>query len=79
MLYVIAIFIPPLALLFAGKLVHAFLNLIFYVAGLALLLAAGLGLILLIPCVIHAFAVIGGKNADKRADRIVRAINQGNR
>lgn len=66
MLYVIAIFCPPIALILAGKPGKALLGLILWILGW-------------LPGVIYAFVVIGGKNADKRTDRVVKAIQAGQR
>jgi hypothetical protein len=77
MLYVIAIFLPPLALLLAGKLGHALLSLLLVCISIPLMFV-GIGFLIHLAPVIHAFVVIGGRNADKRTDRIVRAV-QGER
>lgn len=77
MLYLIAIFLPWLALLLAGKPFQALVSL-----GLALLSAIGLlffllpGLLLWLLSVAHAFAVIGNARADKRARRIIAAVRE---
>ena len=66
MMYVVAIFLPPLAVLLCGKPFQALFNLC--LCGF-----------FWIPAVVHAFVVIGGQNADRRTDRIVDAIRQGKR
>lgn len=63
MLYVIAFFLPPVGLLLAGKPFQALINIPLF-------------LLFWLPGMIHAFVVIGGKNADKRTDRIVQAMQQ---
>ena len=57
MLYLLAIVIPPLAVLLIGKPVQAVLNL-------------GLTLLLWIPGIIHALLVVHEYKADKRFDRM---------
>ena len=77
MLYIFAIFLPPLTPLFAGRPFSFLLNLFFYIAGLALTLFFGLGLILIIFCMIHSCAVASDHYRDEREsdiDRIVEAV-----
>jgi uncharacterized membrane protein YqaE (UPF0057 family) len=59
----LAIFLPPLAVLLCGKPIQAVLNLF-------------LTICFWIPGVIHAFMVVGSRNADKRNDRLIDAIKQ---
>jgi uncharacterized membrane protein YqaE (UPF0057 family) len=63
MRYVLAIFLPPVAVLICGKPVQALLNFI-------------LTLFLWIPGVIHACFVVHNYYADRRTDRIVKAIGR---
>ena len=63
MRYLIAILLPPLAVLLCGKPLQALLNLV-------------LCLCLWIPGVVHALFVVNSHLNDKRADRVVRAIRQ---
>ena len=75
MLYLIAFFLSPLALLLAGKPFQAFLNAILYLlAWLGLLLFAAPGVLLWLIGVAHACLVISGKRADQRTRRIVEAV-----
>lgn len=60
MLYLLAIFLPPVAVLIAGKPFQALLNI-----GLSLLI---------IPGIIHAWMVVSNHYADKRTGRIVDAM-----
>ena len=79
MLYFIALFCSPLALLLAGKPVQALLNAILYVLafiGLAAFFVPGVLCWLL--GVVHAFAVISSQKADRRAERIAAAVRQRN-
>jgi uncharacterized membrane protein YqaE (UPF0057 family) len=61
MLYLLAVFLPPLAVLLCGKPFQAILNCL-------------LCLLLWIPAVIHAFIVISSRDAERRTDRLVQAI-----
>lgn len=63
MLYLLAILLPPLAVLIAGKPVQAMVNVL-------------LTLLLWIPGVIHAFMVVGNYYADKRTGRLEKAIRE---
>lgn len=63
MRYIIAIFLPPLAVFLCGKpfqgILNIFLTLLFWVPGM-----------------VHALFVVHNHLADKRTDRIVRAIGE---
>jgi uncharacterized membrane protein YqaE (UPF0057 family) len=61
MLYILAILLPPLAVLICGKPFQFLLNIV-------------LCLVLWIPGVIHAILVVHDRNADKRAQRIIKAV-----
>ena len=61
MRYLIAILLPPLAVLLCGKPVQFFLNIV-------------LTLLFWIPGMIHAILVVNSHLADKRTDRVVRAV-----
>lgn len=61
MLYLVAILLPPLAVLIAGKPIQALLN-------------VGLTLLLWIPGMTHAILVVSNYYADKRTGRVVSAI-----
>ena len=66
MLYLLAILLPPIAVLFCGKpiqfIFNIFLTLFFYLPGM-----------------IHAILVVNAHLADKRAERIERAILESQR
>jgi uncharacterized membrane protein YqaE (UPF0057 family) len=64
-LYLLAIFLPPVAVLCCGKPGAALLNFI-------------LTLCLWVPGVIHAILVVAEFKADKRASRIIRATQTKN-
>ena len=59
----LAIFLPPVAVLLCGKPFQALINLF-------------LTLFLWIPGMIHAILVVNGKNADKRNEKLVDAITE---
>lgn len=61
MLYLLAIILPPLAVLFVGRPIQALLNL-------------GLSLLGWLPGVIHAVLVVNEYKADKRAERQAKMI-----
>jgi uncharacterized membrane protein YqaE (UPF0057 family) len=60
MLYLFALVLPPLAVLFCGKPVQAILNVILTLLGW-------------IPGVIHACLVVSSHHADVRQARLIRA------
>lgn len=63
MLYLLAILLPPVAVLVAGKPVQAVLNIF-------------LTLMLWVPGMIHAIMVISSYHADKRTGRLEKAIRE---
>lgn len=63
MLYILAFFVPPLAVLFAGKPFQALLNL-------------GLTALLWLPGAIHAILVVKDHKADKRMEKQVKLMKQ---
>ena len=63
MRYLLAIVLPPIAVLFCGKPVQAMLNVVLTVLGY-------------FPGMIHAILVVSSYQADKRAARIVKAIRE---
>ncbi len=62
MRYLLAIILPPLAVLICGKPIQALINLLLCV-------------LLWIPGVIHAMGVVSNYYADKRTGRIVQALS----
>ena len=64
MRYLLAIILPPVAVLLCGKPVQALLNLV-------------LTLFFWIPGAIHALFVVNSHLADKRAERVVKAVEKG--
>ena len=64
MRYLIAILLPPLAVFLCGKPVQGILNIF-------------LTLAFWIPGAIHALFVVHNHLADKRADKIIKAVEKG--
>lgn len=65
MLYIVAFFLPPVAVLFSGKPIQALVNFL-------------LCFLFWIPAVIHALLVVRDHYADRRTRKIVRAIKASN-
>ena len=72
MIYLVAILVPPLALLFKGKIFQAILNAVLWVLSLVFLVLGGF--ILWAICVIWAILAIKGANEAERHQEIVDAI-----
>ena len=63
MLYLVAILLPPVAVLIAGKPVQALLNVL-------------LTLLFYVPGLIHALLVVNNYYADKRTNRVVKEMQK---
>lgn len=74
MIYVVAILIPPLALLIEGKIFQAIINAVFWILLMILTIGSGFIIISLLA-VIHAVVVVHGARSDARTQKIVDAIN----
>lgn len=66
MLYLLAIVLPPVAVLLCGKPVQAVLNLL-------------LTLLLWVPGVIHALFIVSSHKADERNKALIRATEKSNK
>ena len=66
MRYLLAIILPPIAVLLCGKPVQAILNLL-------------LTILFWIPGVVHALFVVHSHLADKRTDRVLEAVEKSRR
>jgi uncharacterized membrane protein YqaE (UPF0057 family) len=66
MLYLIAVILPPLAVLLAGKPFQA-------------LLSIPLTLLFYVPGILHALFVVHNHYADRRTDRLIRATRDAQR
>lgn len=73
MIYLIAIVIPPLALLMEGKIFQAIINALFWILGIIFVLFGGF--ILWAITIVHAIIVVHGARSDARTQKIVDAIN----
>ena len=76
MRYLIAFFVPPLAIAMCKRWGHFVVNLVLWLVSLPLILFMGVGLILWLVCIIHALAVCKMSSLDKRVDRLVSAMQQ---
>jgi hypothetical protein len=77
MIYFLALFCSPLALLFAGKPISALFNLILWVLALAFTLSIiffHIGFLLWGLAFVHAAMAISDVREDRRARRIMRAM-----
>lgn len=78
MLYLVAIPFPPVALLFNGQLGSAFVSVILCsVILLIAFLTGGLGIIGIIFPIAHAWVAMSRKEADRRDERLVKAMAAG--
>jgi hypothetical protein len=74
MLYLVALIVPPLAVLLCGKPFQAFINFLIFST---LLVFALLTLPIALPiCVIHALFVVHNYYADQRNERLMRAFER---
>ena len=73
MIYILAIIIPPLALLIEGKIFQAIINAVFWIVGIIFVLFGGF--ILWAITIVHAVIVVHGSRSDARTQKIVDAIN----
>ena len=67
MLYLVAIIVPPLAVLISGKPFQAIFNLILLILGILIFvgslgLANGITFVLWIGCIVHAMFTVHGRN-----------------
>ena len=63
MLYLLALLLPPLAVLLCGKPFQALLNLVLTLLGW-------------LPGAIHAILVVNSHESDKRTERIIRSMGR---
>jgi uncharacterized membrane protein YqaE (UPF0057 family) len=63
MRYLLAVILPPVAVLICGKPIQALLNLV-------------LTLLFWIPGLVHAIFVVNGYYADQRTERVIEAIKE---
>ena len=65
MLYLVAILLPPLAVLLCGKPFQAMFNIL-------------LTLLFWIPGMLHALLVVANYYSDKRTQRLIKAVSRAN-
>ena len=63
MLYFLAIVLPPVAVLLSGRLVQAVLNLV-------------LTCCFWVPGMVHAILIVNARYADRRNEKLIRAMQQ---
>ncbi|MCF8474933.1 MAG: hypothetical protein K9G26_09570 [Emcibacter sp.] len=73
MIYLLAVIVPPLALLIQGKIFQAVFNAVLWILGLVFVIIGGW--ILWAITVLHAIIVVHGARADANTQKIVDAIN----
>jgi hypothetical protein len=78
MLYLLALVLPPAALLVAGKVVQAIPNLIIWVLAMLVLVGTlGFGMaisfVLWLICALHALFAVNAKKSDDRAKQLIDA------
>jgi hypothetical protein len=79
MLYLLAIFCAPLALLFVGKWLQAILNFVLYATAFVFAITIILfkfGFVAWLVGVVHAVLVINNHRADKRNRAIIEAMRR---
>ncbi|EAQ32602.1 MULTISPECIES: YqaE/Pmp3 family membrane protein [Idiomarina] len=75
MRYILAVLIPPLAVLTTGRIFQFLFNVILTALGIVLFVFSfgALGLVYILA-IIHAILVVRSYNQDKRDERLVRAV-----
>jgi hypothetical protein len=77
MIYFLALFCSPLALLFAGKPISALFNLVLWILSIACwatIIFFHVGFLLWLLAFVHAAMAISDVREDRRARRIMRAM-----
>jgi len=64
-MYLLAIFLPPLAVLLSGKPFQAIINIF-------------LTCLFFIPGILHAMLIVSERKNDKRTDRLIRGMTEKN-
>lgn len=84
MIYLLAIILPPLALLLYGRVIQAIVNLVMRVASalifiLTLGVLGGLSAARWLVCVVHAILVVNRVQNDRRNRALIDAIERSGR
>ncbi len=77
MIYLVAIFCSPLALLLAGKPIQAVLNLVLYILSIVFwitIILHGIGFALWAVALLHAVLAINNSRVDARNRRLIRSM-----
>lgn len=82
MLYLVAIVIPPLAILLCGKPFQAIFNLLLLIFGLLIFvgtlgLANGITFVIWIACIAHAMFAVHGRNQAARDRALADSLSGG--
>lgn len=83
MLYLVAIIIPPLAILLCGKPFQAIFSLILLIFGLLIFIgtfgvASGVTFVIWIACIAHAMFTVHGRNQAARDRAIAESVSGDN-
>jgi uncharacterized membrane protein YqaE (UPF0057 family) len=76
MLIILAFFLPPLALLLAGMPFQALINLVLCILSIIGFVFLWPGVVMSVVAVAHAILMIHNQRADRRAQRIIDAIER---
>lgn len=80
MIYLVAIFCSPLALVLIGRPIQGVVNLVLYVLSFVFwitIIFHSVGLALWAVALLHALLAIGDKKADRRARKLAAAMARG--
>ncbi len=69
----IAILIPPLAVLLCGKFFQSIFNFLIWGIGVACIMFSGLGLLIIPLAIFHAWGVVTDKTREKQTQKVTRA------
>lgn len=80
MLYLVAIIIPPLAILLSGKPFQAIFNFVLLILGILIFLgslglANGITFVIWIACIAHAMLTVHGRNQAARDRKLADAVS----
>ena len=69
--YILAIFLPPVAVFLCGKPIQGIINIFLLVGGFMILTVPGA-----LVAVVHALFVVHSHHSDKQTKKIIKAINK---
>lgn len=76
MRFLLAILVPPLAILLCGKPLQSMINACLYVPGV-IFCWTGIGLLPWLIAAVHALMVVNNSKADKRQKQLIAAVKAG--